>query len=114
EGQVRAMKLREVAGSGICTAWTDQLILAASMAPGCRPGPPMRGNNSPARGAAPPQDHDHRWNISPCARAPFSPSRAPGVRPRPAPSTLVTARKGAWLLPGLFTVGRAMAAVVAG
>src|SRR5215831_6772601 len=74
------MKLHEVAVSGIRTAWTGQLILAAPMAPGCGPLTPMRGSNSPARGAAPPHDHDHSWNISPCARAPFS--------------ALVTARKG--------------------
>src|SRR5262249_39118509 len=42
---------------------------------------PMRGNNSPARGAAPAHDHDHSWNISPWARAPFSAFNAPAVRP---------------------------------
>src|SRR5215831_16135699 len=73
------MKLHEVAVSGIRTAWTGQLILAAPMAPGCGPLTPMRGSNSPARGAAPPHDHDHSWNISPCARAPFSAFNAPAL-----------------------------------
>src|SRR5215472_4999128 len=104
------MKLREVAVSGICTAWTGQLIWAASMAPGCGPLTPMRGNNSPARGAASPHDHDQLEHQS------LRKGSICGIQTRPpsVPPSIADFSdgegRGAWLLPGLITVGRAMAA----
>ena len=107
------MKLREVAVSGICTAWTGQLILAASMAPGCQPVTPDARQQQPGAGRRPatrsrPQLEHQSLRKGPILAFPRARSAS-----RPAPSTLL-ARKGAWLLPRFITVGRAMAAVVAG